>query len=127
MIDPTTIGLAHVVAFWCGISFGFHLNNAARVAFFNREHLEEKAHSFNVSVNKKILALPTLLIFCRRLDQKLYLGQSDQIESSRNTIVKSREQIHQFIEKQDLQGGGSLGCQFQEVMIFTIFPVCVYS
>ena len=33
MIDPTTVGLAHVVAFGCGISFGFDLNNGAHVAF----------------------------------------------------------------------------------------------
>ena len=33
MIDPTTIGLAHVVAFRRGISFGFDLNNGAHVAF----------------------------------------------------------------------------------------------
>ena len=61
------------------------------------------------------------MIFCQRLDQKLYLGQSDQVKSSRNTIVKAREQIRQFIEKHDLQGGGLLGCQFQEVLIFTVF------
>ena len=72
-------------------------------------------------MTNKIYALRTLLIFCQRLDQKLYLGQSDQVKSSRNTIVKAREQIHQFIEKQDLQGGGLLGCQFQEVLIFTVF------
>ena len=33
MIDPTTVGLAHIVAFGCGISFGFDLNNGAHVAF----------------------------------------------------------------------------------------------
>ena len=33
MIDPTTVGLAYNVAFGCGISFGFDLNNGAHVAF----------------------------------------------------------------------------------------------